>query len=231
MAESSSLSDGRKALSCLPFPILSRVIASAAKDFGCEPGAEQIKKAIAILKGDSAHQSVSFSGGYDFNVDRDEVFFSKSDRVGRHEKNTAQTDFCITLFSGINYLPGQNIVYLDDRSDPDTAEKDIKDLKNIYKLYIQEDLASDKIKGTVFVRNRREGDKYRFGGMTRSVRKLMQSKKSSMEERQSTPIVCDGGGICFLPGFPLRDGLGAADGGAPLRFYFFKGDYKSEKPE
>ena len=78
--------------------------------------------------------------------------------------------------------------------------------KNIYKLAICTSLPFDTIQGKAFVRFRRPGDRYRFGGMTRSVKKLLNEAKIPPETRAVLPVFCDENGIFWIPGFPVRDG-------------------------
>jgi tRNA(Ile)-lysidine synthetase-like protein len=61
------------------------------------------------------------------------------------------------------------------------------------------------------VRFRRPGDRYRFGGMTRSVKKLLNEAKIPPEKRAVLPVFCDDAGIFWLPGFPVRDGCAAGE--------------------
>lgn len=79
--------------------------------------------------------------------------------------------------------------------------------ENIYKLSIPTSLSFDKIKGSLKVRYRIDGDTYRYGGMTRKVKKLFGDKKISAFERALTPILYDDDGIVWIPGFPPRDGM------------------------
>ena len=90
---------------------------------------------------------------------------------------------------------------------PDTVESN----GIIYNLSIYKTTQFDKIKGDFFVRGRKEGDSYRFGGMTRKVKKLFSESGMTLKKRAASPIVCDGDGIFWIPGFPLRDGA-CADG-------------------
>ena len=79
--------------------------------------------------------------------------------------------------------------------------------ENIYKLSILMPLSFDKIKGELKIKYREAGDIYRFGGMTRKVKKLLSDKKLTLDERAYLPILCDDEGIVWIPGFPPRDGL------------------------
>ena len=86
--------------------------------------------------------------------------------------------------------------------------QDRKDVDGIiYNLSTYRPVDFDKIKGEFFVRGRKEGDSYRFGNMTRKLKKLLSERKIPPSERDSFPVVCDGDGIVWVPGFPLRDEL------------------------
>ena len=94
---------------------------------------------------------------------------------------------------------------------------------NIYNLSIHKLTKFDKIKCDFQVRGRSPGDTYRFGGMTRKVKKLFCDKKIPAEKRGSVPLVTDNDGIVWIPGFPLRDGVSPEpqcnDPGVSLCFY------------
>ena len=76
----------------------------------------------------------------------------------------------------------------------------------VYNLSTHRTVDFDKIKGDLIVRGRKEGDLYRFGNMTRKLKKLLSEKKIPPSERDAFPVVCDGDGILWVPGFPVRDG-------------------------
>ena len=82
---------------------------------------------------------------------------------------------------------------------------------NIYKPLIYKILKNDKIKNRLFIRSRKEGDAYRFGSHTRRLKKLLCDAKIPREKRERLPVFCDGEGIVWVPGFPVRDGLSAKD--------------------
>ena len=56
---------------------------------------------------------------------------------------------------------------------------------------------------SLFVRERQNGESYRFGGMTRKLKKLLCGKSLAEKNR---PVICDGDGVIWLPGFPVADG-------------------------
>ncbi|MBR6807826.1 MAG: tRNA lysidine(34) synthetase TilS [Clostridia bacterium] len=84
--------------------------------------------------------------------------------------------------------------------------------ENIYNLSIHKSLKFDKIKGNLKIRVRRNGDLFRYGGMTHKVKKIFSENKLSAIQRRTLPIVCDDNGILWIPGFPLRDGTYSGNG-------------------
>jgi tRNA(Ile)-lysidine synthetase-like protein len=98
-------------------------------------------------------------------------------------------------------------------------QKDNETLQNIYKLSIHTILSSDKIKHMLFVRQRRDGDVYVFGGMTRKLKKLYNDRKWSHKKRRETPILCDGDGIVWVPEFPSADRM-KGQGDVEITYYY-----------
>ena len=56
---------------------------------------------------------------------------------------------------------------------------------------------------TLFARPRENGEAYRFGGMTRKLKKLLCGDSLAAKKR---PVICDKDGVIWLPGFPIADG-------------------------
>ena len=89
-----------------------------------------------------------------------------------------------------------------------TREKDdsyYKKLKSTYQKVFFADLSNAYSGGTLYLREREEGDAYRYGGMTRKVKKLFSDRKLSEYERKRRLLLCDDEGILWIPGFPLRE--------------------------
>ncbi len=112
--------------------------------------------------------------------------------------------FCIELEEGITPLPGgEEAILL-------SYENFNKFSSNVYKIAIQQSIPFDIIRGKLYARQRREGDSYTYGKMTRKLKKLFNSRKISPERRSTLPLICDDEGIIFVPGFPVRDCQGNA---------------------
>ena len=77
--------------------------------------------------------------------------------------------------------------------------------KNVYTLSIQRSLATATIEGELYVRSRKEGDAYRYGGMTHKLKKMFSDQKIPKRMRTKLPVLCDGRGILWVPGFGVRE--------------------------
>lgn len=78
--------------------------------------------------------------------------------------------------------------------------------ENIYKSLKPTVINRGKLKGNLYIRNRTEGDRYRYGGMTHTPKKMLASKKIPTQMRKNYPIVCDGDTVVCMPAFPPCDG-------------------------
>ncbi|MBO4217733.1 MAG: tRNA lysidine(34) synthetase TilS [Clostridia bacterium] len=87
-------------------------------------------------------------------------------------------------------------------------EKVAQYLKSVYSLSIFERVYDDNIYGSLYLRTRHPGDKIKFNGMTRSVKKLLSGYERDSFIRTGRPVLCDGKGTLWFPGFPPRDGGG-----------------------
>ena len=142
-------------------------------------------------------------------------------KTGERIRFTRETDtplppFEMALHEGINKPRGRNFVLLVRKSDAPYADfqKDKEYLKNIYKLSIHTQVNSDRIKSVLYARSRRPGDAYVFGGMTRKLKKLYNDRGYDAKTRWGLPVLADGEGILWVPGFPpadrVTDGYGSA---------------------
>ncbi len=68
------------------------------------------------------------------------------------------------------------------------------------------------------VRNRQNGDKYVFGGMTRTLKKLLSGGTETA--KRIRPVFCDEKGIFWFPSFRLRDDVFSAEEKNYILHYF-----------
>ena len=186
------------ALSALHDAVLSRVIERLYKAAGG-------KRALSKIHVDSVIDAVkNKKGAVSLNLPDGVVYMSSSGKAS-FEKNGTE----IKRIEGFIPLEanGEPFVFGDYAVVASVApEKTIIIKENIYNLSINQLTNFDKIKKDFYVRRRVDGDTYKFGGMTRKVKKLFSEKKIPVNERESGPVVCDRDGIVWIPGFPLRDG-------------------------
>lgn len=76
---------------------------------------------------------------------------------------------------------------------------------NVYNFSMKVNLSSAIIVGELYIRTKSEGDSYRYGGITRKLKKLFNDKKIPPEERSSIPVLCDDNGIVWVMGFGVRE--------------------------
>ncbi len=162
------------------------------------------------------------------SVDSSVSFFVETNKI---KEKTAP--FFAKLTEGINSFEALDFVLSVRGINKGVAEKcesiDEKQFEhgypfNIYNSLIKITLNNDKIKGTVFVRNRRESDVYLLGGHRRKLKKLFCDKKIPREMRDRLPIVCDEEGILWIPGFPPRDGTAYKNDGDELTIGYYTAD-------
>ena len=204
----------RDPLTSLHPAILSRVlgILCSRTDADCIMGEIHIRRCMELITGDTTEAALDLPGNTRFRVDRHQVWFEKSDANptpgsfeipfdGREFENQR---YRMVFTQGISQENHENFTSLLIKEE------------NIYKLSIHKTLDFDKIIGALKIRNRREGDSIRFGGMTRKVKKLLIDQKLTAEEKACLPILCDESGIVWIPGFPPRDGTEYTGTGTPL---------------
>lgn len=114
-------------------------------------------------------------------------------------------EFNIPIFSGENQI--------EDFSAKITVSKSkcAETSSKIYNNSTQANLRSAIIVGDLFVRNKRDGDSYLYGGMTRKLKKLFCDRKIPNNLRSRIPVLCDDAGIVWVPGFGVRDDGGNED--------------------
>ena len=201
LASEHSLSEGAEALSSLPDPILRRVIRREAEEKGMSLSFLETGEALRVVRSADARASAPMPGRNEFRKDRDTLSFGS--RAPLKWAGTVPADAGLPAL--ISAGEKEAAVFYAPKPLSPEALAIIKDLKNIYNLSMQADLSSAKIGGTITLRTRLSGDLYRFGGMTRQVKKLFSDRKFTALLRDSLPVITDENGILWIPGFPPRE--------------------------
>ena len=149
--------------------------------------------------------SLSFPDGVTAVGEKDRFFF--------RTEAAPSFDFGITpVRMGKNLLKNGWILLLTEKNAPDSCV-------NVYRMLIQRNLSSAKIRGNLYIRSRRAGDSWYYGGMTHRLKKLLSGVKLPAEEKAKIPVLCDEAGIVWVPGFGARDD-GEKDGKPLFAFYY-----------
>ena len=156
--------------------------------------AEQVESIERIVRGDSAHALIDLPCGVQAQVDGDALFI--------RAKETPATIPDQTLHAGVNSLAERSAVLV--LSDVPLDIGCVPEMK-IYNSVISVSFSTATIINNLYIRSRLPGDAYRYGGMTRKVKKLFCDAKLPMDVRRRLPLVCDERGILWIPGFGVRE--------------------------
>lgn len=138
------------------------------------------------------------SNGQSIDVSSDCVLYHSGENIKfSHRVNTGEYRYILS--EGVNKFPDLGFtLYL-------FFDEEYKK-KNIYKTLKPTVINRDKLNGNIFIRNRTEGDRYKYGGMTHVPKKMLASKKIPTQMRKNYPVVCDSEAVICMPGFPPCDG-------------------------
>ena len=181
----------KETLLSLKKPVFSRVIMLMCKEKSLQsPEKVHVDSIYKLLSGDNF--SVSLPGGKSF-VSQD-GFVYISDALDE------KTDFYFKISEGVNKFPNFDSIILVSK------DKNYDCFSNIYKKSIQVKINFDIINNGLYVRSKMDGDSYRFGNMTRKLKKIFNDRKIPISKRGDVPVFCDSQGILWVPGLPVRDG-------------------------
>lgn len=170
---------------------------------------EQVESIERMVRGTAAHASVDLPCGIWAYVNGDA--FGIGIKVVQEEALPEQR-----LHPGVNVLAGRSsCLFLSDVPVDVGAVPEMK----IYNSVITVSFSTATIIDNLYVRSRRPGDAYRYGGMTRKVKKLFCDAKLSSETRRKLPLLCDDEGILWIPGYGVREN--ASQSGQKIYFAYF----------
>ena len=145
-----------------------------------------------------ANFRVSIGAGFDFVCERGSCY------VVKRSATDEVRDFYEALESGDNKMPGYNAVI--------SILPREKSYPIIYNKSIKADLSSAIINGVLYVRFKRDGDAYHYGGMTHKLKKVFNDLDIPPSHRGLIPVVCDDNGIVWVPGLGVRDDCAVGEG-------------------
>ena len=136
---------------------------------------------------------------YSYNLKGDVVLVCEQGRLSVRDGKDERRDYCYLINNGVNEISAfsSDIIL--------SSEKISESSLNVYKFSIQQNLSSAIINGRLFLRPRKDGDTIYYGGMTHKVKKLFTDNKIPESKRDRIPLLCDGSGVVWIPGFAVRD--------------------------
>lgn len=172
--------------------------------------ADQAESIERIVRGDSAHASVDLPCGIHAYVEGDAF-----DIVMKSICEPLPTQ---RLHPGLNRLSGRSACLF--LADEPVDIRTVPEMK-IYNSVITVSFSTATIINNLYIRSRLPGDAYRYGGMTRKVKKLFCDAKLPMETRRKLPLLCDEKGILWIPGYGVRDREDEREQGQKLIYAYF----------
>ncbi len=172
--------------------LLKRVIDRMIRSHGADASLESLHYAeISHMLVSGRDFRYSLPTRLAFVCERD-ISFITADRVEKKE-------FFQELNLGINEIDDFSDKILISYEKPDISSS------NVYKISIQVRLYFDIINRTLYVRSKKDGDAYKYGGITHKLKKLFNDLKLPLSQRCDVPVFTDGDGILWVPGFSVRD--------------------------
>ena len=191
----------RSALAGLHEAIFIRVTNELYRRKGGMRGCEgvHLQNAYALLCSKSVNGRVDFPDDLAFCVTRETVFFEEKNSLKQKKETHFEKE---SLVFGENVFEsfGLGITFKTQKDDAY-----LKKLKDTYRQVFFADLSKSYGGGTLYLREREEGDAYRYGGMTHKVKKMFSDRKIPIEERKKRLLLCDDLGILWIPGFSPRE--------------------------
>lgn len=181
----------RDTLSLMPPAIFYRFISLMAKNAGCNIESTHVRAIRDSLDNSCGDFSISLPGKMDFICLSGECSVSE-----KTPKFDIRYEYPLSL--GVNRIEEIDAEII-------LSEEPILDFSSkVYKISIQQAIDFDIINGGLYVREKRDGDSYSYGGMTHKLKKLFNDKKIPPADRAYIPIICDKDGILWVPGFSAR---------------------------
>ncbi len=176
-----------------------RIMYDRAKETDSTIEEGHISDLLNLARKKSGESSLSLPGNMRAVIERERVYFAKST-----EKCEQKTEFVYPRDGNV-YENEMYRVVISPKNHNSHTELSKND-ENIYKLSTLRSFDFDKIKGTLIIRNREQGDSYVYGGMRHRVKKMFVDTKMTLREKSLHPIICDDDGILWVPNFSPRDG-------------------------
>lgn len=180
----------------IPPPLQRRAMLNYCHSLGFDSlSSVHLHALLQLLNNARPHASLSLPGG--------EVSIEDGRLVCKPCVQAEQWE--MALSPGENHLPDGTLLYLSTECEEE-IKKYISSQQNIYKLLTKASFSFAIIDGALIARSRRSGDRILVGGIHRKVKKLFNEASLPLELRNTTPIICLGEEILWIPSLSvIRD--------------------------
>ncbi|MBQ8742564.1 MAG: tRNA lysidine(34) synthetase TilS [Clostridia bacterium] len=226
-------SDDVTVLSRLERPILFRIIKKAYRRSGAAGDLSYVHLCDIsdLISKAREHSQIDLPGGFTAKIESSRLIFEEKAVLPE------RSDYDILITLGENVIPSDGSVIFVCREDGSDDEKDKETCKylvknqNIHKIFIKATTTFDIMSSSLHATPKRDGDRIRYGNMTRSVKKLFSEKKIPLSQRATLPVLRSGNKIVWIPGFPVCDDFSSEKSENLPRFsvYYMKGDKDNGK--
>jgi tRNA(Ile)-lysidine synthetase-like protein len=226
-------SDNPTVLSKLERPVLFRVIKKAYRRSGATGDMSYVHlcDVAELISKAREHSQIDLPGGVSARIEGSRLVFEKKASL----PDVPDYDIPITL--GENLISADGSVIFVCREDGENREKDEFTCKylvknqNIHKIFIKATTTFDIMNLGLRATPKRDGDRIRYGNMTRSVKKLFSEKKIPLNQRATIPVLRSGKDIIWIPGFPICDDFSSekSENLPKYSVYYMKGDKDNGK--
>ncbi len=171
-----------------PWAVVCRVLQSLYEDL-CAGTLESthISALVRLAKKNVPHSRVSLPRGIVGVIEGGRLMLVHESECPR--KSDVE-EYSVRLLDGKNRISQINCEIFIKRT---------QSAKNIYKTATLLSLDFATIKGELVARSKKAGDKIRIGGMSKSIKKLMNERGVPLELRSRLPIICDGDEVIAVP--------------------------------
>ncbi len=187
-----------------------------------------ISDVTELISAGVPHSSISLPGGISATIENSRLVFVKSSDREKH------SEYRVKLSLGENIIKeDDSVIFICEKKSENCEEisKYLIKKQNIYKIFIKATIAFDIMNFSLSARNKADGDRYVYGSMTRSIKKLFSEKKLPLDRRATIPVIESNGKILWIPGFPLADSVSPKLNTSSPEFsvYYMKGQSQNEE--
>ncbi len=161
---------------------------------------------LALCRGGVPHSVLNLPCGIDAKIENGTLLLCEHTSAPKPPE-----PYFVPLCEGVNTIPQINAEIVMGNS---------QSTKNIYKTAICMYLDFDKINGALNVRERRQSDKIRYNGVSKSVKKLLCDLHIPLDVRYRLPMICVGDEIAAIPHVGVADRFRTKDKESALGITF-----------